>query len=805
MSGRCGVAVAVLALLLTTGAAPPRKPLAKTRPQAPATAYEKVFAQLDGLRPDSTRVAAVRNLTLLRDTATIQFSEGTMALFRPIEGRVWGCVFTGRGTFAIRPPSVIEREQLHRFYDTDSLATRFDTIVLLFADTTLVELAAEAKFTTGTIGKEASAAVRKSLDLLLDSKSRDVNYSVGKTCLEGALNELFLAFIAQKGSTKSFIYEIDPFQREQVQLWRPVKATFFQYRIRNREVICQFPLLADREREEERVAAGGERDTTVTGDFIPSYDDTHYRVRTRFDGSLELSGEAEVTFQSLEEGQNWLALALDPDLDVDSIRWKEGGPAEHFKGAGALLLWVRSDHPLARGEERTLQITYHGGVVTREDDWVYFDPATFWYPRVVPGRRATYDLSYDYPPEYTLASVGEPAPLTRKGNTMISPWRVSTPILQASFMIGIYKEHTIRTDKIPPVTILMSESAHRRVRDTAGAALIEQGLAPGKSMDKQVGADIANSLAFYQALYGPTRLNHFYVAENPLESSFLGIAFPGLIHLDWSTFYNTQAEGSDELLRAHEVAHQWWGALGVAPATYHDRWLSEAFAEFSALCYLQAATKDNKKFIDTLKRSRDRIVKNRRFLLGDGQEAGPIWLGPRTRTSSTPEDYRLVVYEKGAWVLHMLRSLFLDLDTMKDGGFGDMMKEFYSTYAERDATTADFQAIVERYAGRDMSWFFREWVYGTGVPKYRFSWRTTRLPEDRFKVTCRVDQENVPEDFQMFVPLHIDLGGDQFARVRVFVKGRHSEFDLPPLPSEPKAIVFNDLEAVLCEVKTVDW
>ncbi len=452
-----------------------------------------------------------------------------------------------------------------------------------------------------------------------------------------------------------------------------------------------------------------------------------------------------------------------------------------------------------------MRVTYHGVVVTREDDWVHFDPGTFWYPRMVPGRRATYELEYEYPSEYTLVSVGDPSPGQRRGNMFASRWSVSTPILQSSFMIGIYKEHTIRAEKIPPVTILTSEAAHRRLQESAGESPSEQGLPQGRPMDKQVGTEIANSLTFYQVLYGPSKLKKFYVAENPLESSLLGIAFPGLIHLDWSTINNTLVEGSDELVLSHEVAHQWWGALGVAPATYHDRWLSEAFAEFSALCYLQAATKDNKKFLDAMKRSRERIIQNRQFLLGDGQEAGPISLGPRTRTSTTPEDYRLVVYEKGAWVLHMLRSMFLDLDTMKDGGFGDMMREFYSTYAERDATTADFQHVVEKYAGRDMTWFFHEWIYGTGVPLYRFSWRSTPLPGGQFKVTCRVDQENVPDDFQMFVPIRIDLGGDRFAKVRVFVKGRHSEFDLPAVPAEPKSIVFNDLESVLCEVKTVDW
>ena len=767
--------------------------LPNTATAAGVASYKKAFAQLAAFAPDPSRVAAVHGLSLKRDLATFEFVDGQMALFRPVEGRIWGAVFTGRGTFSFRPPTEIERDQLERFYKTDSLVTTFDALVLLFADTTLVELASRAKFVPGTVAKKAIPVMRKTLDTFLDQKSMDINYSVGKTCLEGASNELFLAYIVEAHAGNAVIFEIDPFQTEQVQLYR-VKPMPFQKRFENREVICQFPLEADRE-----------RGTSPDRDFVDTYEDEHYQIQSRFDGGLRLAGETVVRFRSLEDGQNWLALVLDPNLDVDAVQWESGEPADCFKGPDASLLWVRNDHPLARGEERTLRNRYHGVVVQRQDDWVRFDPGASWYPRVISGRRSTYDLEYEYPESYTLVSVGEPAAPERKGNSVRSTWKVATPIAECSFMIGIYKEHKIQAETIPPITILMSESAHRQVRESAGEELLEQGLAPGKSMEKQVGADVANSFAFFQTLYGPTRLQRFYVAENPFERSFLGVAYPGLIHLDWSTFYSTVSEGSDEMLRAHEVAHQWWGSLGVVPATYHDRWLSEAFAEYSALRYLQDASKDNKRFLDALQRSREEILKNRKFLLGGGQEAGPISLGPRTSTSTTRGDYRIIVYEKGAWVLHMLHNLFLDLDTMKDGGFADVMREFYTSFADKDATTADFQRVVEKRAGRDMSWFFHEWVYGTGIPHYRFAWHAVPEAGGKYKASCRVDQENVPEDFQMFVPLHIDFGAGKFASVRVFVKGPHSEFDLPLLPMEPKQIVFNDLESVLCEVEAVGW
>src|SRR5690606_17587366 len=149
-----------------------------------------------------------------------------------------------------------------------------------------------------------------------------------------------------------------------------------------------------------------------------------------------------------------------------------------------------------------------------------------------------------------------------------------------------------------------------------------------------------------------------------------GEAFPGLIHISQSTFQRTDASGWDYRFRAHEVAHQWWGASGVDFLTYHDRWLSEGFADYSSLMYLQAAARDKELFAKTLRTWRADIKKH--------INAGPVWMGHRLGNA-----YNTVVYEKGAWVLHMIRNLMLDLKTMKEDRFFEMMRDFYATYRGR--------------------------------------------------------------------------------------------------------------------------
>src|SRR5262249_27129498 len=149
--------------------------------------------------------------------------------------------------------------------------------------------------------------------------------------------------------------------------------------------------------------------------------------------------------------------------------------------------------------------------------------------------------------------------------------------------------------------------------------------------------------------------------------------------------------------------------------------------------------------------------------------------------------------------------LMLDLKTMNEDRFTETMRDFYRLYGGKRASTEDFRKVVELHAGTDMGWFFSQWVYGVATPTYRVSYRTDRTDDGQYRVKLRVLQDNVPDDFQMYVPVTLDLGKDRTARLRVRVRGAKTEIDLPPMPAEPKNVRFNDLEAVLGDVKMVDW
>jgi len=748
---------------------------------APASSYEQRYGEVMALEPRADRIAQVDNLVLRRDVAQFSLASGTLYLLSSVGGHTIGAVFQGRGTFSFSPPTRIEQDRLVRFQGTRSLEVPFTEVVLLFADTTLAELERKLTFNQAKMASDPRPVVKKSLEYLSSDDDKSFDPDLMAAFLNGESSDLFYAHINRdRGSPLMFM--LNPFEFEGVTL--AIRAPRIAW-TRRPEVICQFP------RQGPPVAAGvtTERQGTATI--------RHYRLEVTLAqtgmGDLSFAAAARLEIATASPVGPWVPFQLFSKLQVDSARWEDGAPAQVFRGKDGEQLWVRLGRRLQPGETAPLLLYYHGDLIDRFGDFFFIKSSIAWYPRSLEGRSyATFDITYHGPSHYLIASVGNLTDSAVAGRVLTTRWTTTEPIRNASFNLGLFEDYRVREEGISPVTVMVSEQAHRqlsRVLRQQGVLVLEQ-----RKMKETVGSDMLQSLKFFQRVYGTPPAAHFYATEIPYLH---GEAFPGLVNLSWITFQQTDQQGEDQVFRAHEVAHQWWG-IGVDFATYHDQWLSEGFADFSGLWYLHAARGGSDKYFGMLRRWRMNIFDKR-------DEPSPIWLGYRTSSSKDQTAYQVLVYEKGAWVLHMLRILMLELRTAKDDRFTGMMQDFYRTYRGRRASTEDLQRIVEQHIGTSMEWFFKQWVYGAEIPTYRVSYKTDRVEGGQFRVTLRVVQEKVADDFQMYVPVTVDLGQNRQGRFRVNVRGPRSEIVLPLLPAEPKGVTFNDLEGVLCDVKMVDW
>jgi len=754
--------------------------VAQTAPGAAAVSgYMDRYRELQSLAPVAGKVADVNHLVLTRDVGQLTLEHGQLYFLSPVGGRTVGAVFRGSGSFAFAPPIPAEQAELQRFGGNPTLSDSVTEVILLFADSTPRQLQALASI-RGDPPPDLAGHVRDLVESLRGDNEGAYDDGTIGPLLNGDTTGFFLARI-ERTHGGAVLFEIDPTASEAVQLYRPVNKARWGG---NWAVVTEFP--------PQLQGPGSSAWWYRKRLTVPSY---RMDVRLTPTGSadLDFAASATVAIKAEESLGPWLLFALHPKLLVDSARWAGGDAAAVFKAKDDDDLWVRAPHRLATGDSLSLTVYYHGNLIDRFLNWFFIDPGAAWYPINRQGtNHASFDLTFHSPNWYPLASVGERVDSSETPKVMTTHWVSRLPTSYATFNLGLFDNYHVQQPDAPPLDVLLSEDAHRELR----RQLALQGMQiPEQTHKKEtVAADVSNSLKLFTKLFGECAYNHFFVTEIPYGE---GVSFPGMIDLSWATFQETSLDGFDEFFRAHEVAHQWWGN-GVQPVSYRDAWLSEGMASFSALWYLQAERKHSVEYFKFLDQYKNDIH-------DDHDDAGPIWIGYRNSTPNARRGYDIMIYEKGAWVLHMLRIMMLDLTTMKEDRFTETLRDFYQSYRGAPATTDDFRRVVERHMGVPMDWFFDEWVKGTAIPTYHVAWSPQPAANSRFTVRMRITQEHVPSDFQMTVLVSADLGDGRFAHFRVPVRGEQSDYTSPLLPAEPRELKFNDLSSALADVKMERW
>jgi aminopeptidase N len=299
-----------------------------------------------------------------------------------------------------------------------------------------------------------------------------------------------------------------------------------------------------------------------------------------------------------------------------------------------------------------------------------------------------------------------------------------------------------------------------------------------------------------------------------------GQSWPTLVYLPimayfdstqrWEAFgsINDSLTGFVQEVTPHEVAHQWFGH-GATPASYHDVWLSEGFAEFSAGLFLQYSQKKwEHDYTEFWERQKRRILEKKNW--GASNDAGPLWLGVRLISPKNEQAYQDIVYAKGAFVLAMLRSILYndqpaDPKANRDQVFMDVMHDYMAEHAGHPASTESFRAVVNRHTPKNLDiqgngrldWFFAEWVYGTAVPKYEFKYDVQPAGAGRFRARVTVTQSEVDDHFAMFVPIFADWGEGMRRVGQIGVAGNSTRSIDIVMDKQPKKIALNYYKDIL--------
>lgn len=491
----------------------------------------------------------------------------------------------------------------------------------------------------------------------------------------------------------------------------------------------------------------------------------HYTFSVSFDDALvAIAAEASVKFRAVEEGAAGLRLDLSSPSGAAGMtvsRATSGGKPVEFTHR-ADVLEVALGRPLAVGEQEVVTIRYggvprgglragsdrQGGRTLFAENWP--DKAHHWLPVIDhPYDKATSEFLIAAPASYEAVANGRLRGRTElPGGRRLSHWSQSVPIpcWQNVVAIGPF----VAFDASPPAAVPLRTWVYAQDRASAPA----------------LGRALRGTIEFFTERVGPFPYESLGAVE-------LGIGYAGLENATLIFFSDRSLAGPDlEPLVAHEVAHQWFGD-SVTEADWDDAWLSEGFATYFALLYLEQA-----KGVAAL---REGLARSRRTLLA-ARAADPAATVVRRNPADLSHVIDPPVYHKGAWTLHMLRGV-VGPDAFREG-----VRAYYRRHRDGNATTADFRRAMEEAAGSDLAWFFAQWLERPGIPSVVGTWSYD--PAAR-QVQLDLAQAQGGEPYRL--PLEVGLvaaGGPEVVLARVEMTGGRLR-SLIPADREPTSVLLD--------------
>jgi len=455
-----------------------------------------------------------------------------------------------------------------------------------------------------------------------------------------------------------------------------------------------------------------------------NFDILHYS----FDWIIEMisesiQGKAVIKSKSLVTSLNKIILHLSTAMTVTQITQDQTPLA--FTHTDNLLTIFLLQLP-SIDQEFEIEITYSGtpqaGLNFSSHNghpifWSLDEPseAREWFPCFDhPSDKATADLRITVPQNIVVASNGT---LT---NSLVNPdgtttyfWKEESPI--ASYLISVAgTNYSTFSDTYTSGEQSMDVMYYVYPEDFIQAQRDFSVTVPMITFFSQ----LFGEYPFLEEKYGMAAIPEGTAMEHQTITSYPAGAITGDQQNDW--------------LIAHELAHQWWGDL-VTLADWDDIWLNEGFATYSDALWFESLSGSFGL------QARMQIFKDLYFK----------HKGPEHPVFNPPSGHLFceIVYEKAAWVLHMLRYV------VGDTHFKAILRKYALDFAYANATTPDFIYVCEQVTGKDLDWFFDQWIYGLGYPTYLFAWG---YKDGSVIVIVNQSQEDFPL-FEMPVELKINL------------------------------------------------
>lgn len=485
------------------------------------------------------------------------------------------------------------------------------------------------------------------------------------------------------------------------------------------------------------------------------FDVTNYRIETQLNPDEHtLRAGADITFVPQEPTRS-IVFELNGSLHVDGVE-KDGkaltGFVQDAVGAGAAGPNVRIDlgQVIPANQPATVRIRWSGALTSPEGgplankrlayvgpEGSYLMYASRWFPfHDYAADRATSDITIIVPTGITVGGISDEPVNPQVDKSGVTRFRFvnKQPVLVGNFVAGQYVTKSLRMGKYE-LQFFVKPGSENRITN--------------------FGELMGRALEFYTSEYGNPSFGTRLVVAQTDDETMETYSGPGMIFLASKIFDSTHGATAERLQR--EVAYQWWGET-VGLKSFDDAWISQGLAEWSAFALRESIL--NGAALDSAQRE-----EQERALTFE--QTSSIVRAPSALDDQSAA-YQSIVYYKGAMVFRMLR------ETLGKQQFTQLMRKYLEQYRNKNASIDDFERLANQVAGRNLRYFFAQWVEGTGVPEFSVDYQIIRTRTGKFRTrgTLRQNFDNL----KMPVDITLHSEGDSQTKT-IYLDGRSEDFD----------------------------
>jgi aminopeptidase N len=424
----------------------------------------------------------------------------------------------------------------------------------------------------------------------------------------------------------------------------------------------------------------------------------------------------------------------------------ENGKAVTFRHSDEKL-FIQPMDKVEKGSTRNYTIHYSGapgdGLIiakNKHEDRTFFgdnwpDRAHHWLPTVDhPSDKATVEFIVTAPDHYQVVANGRQFEETNLNDgTKLTHWKESVPLPTKVMVIGV------------------ARFAVQLAGDSNGTP-VTSWIYP---QDREAGFGdyslAVRVLNYYTEKIGPYPYEK--LANVQSKTRYGGMENAGnIFYFEGSVTGNKDHEP----LIAHEIVHQWFGN-SASELSWHHIWLSEGFATYLTNLYIEDQLGEEA--------FRERMLSEKNRVIGFYKRS------PVPIVNTAVKDYNQLLnpnsYQKGGWVLHMLRHKF-GKETFWKG-----VRLYYDRYKFSNALTKDFQEVMEEVSGEDLSAFFEQWIFKPGQPALNHKWKQEK---NKLWFTITQTQKGDPFFFPLEIELKMEDGSSTIQALNI--KGSNESFDI---------------------------